>query len=167
MMKRLLPVMLVALALFVLAGNAQAAKKGKAFVCHKDDEGEYKTLRISGNAVQAHLNHGDMMGKCEDIPTEQAVVIFRCGTGDAVGEPDGGLVVEQVGELVVTVVSVSENLPAEAPEPLGGDECAEANASLLNGGFELEQVNSGAGMDLETEYMYVGEFKIMEPVGLE
>jgi hypothetical protein len=159
--------MLMALALFVLAGNAQAAKKGKAFVCHKDDEGEYKTLRISGNAVEAHLNHGDMLGRCEDMPTEKAVVIFRCGSDGMVGEPGGELGVEPVGGLVVTVVSVSENLPAEAPEVVEGQECAEANASLLNGGFELEQVNSGAGIDMETEYMYIGEFKVMEPVGLE
>jgi hypothetical protein len=111
-----------------------------------------------------------MMGKCEDIPTEQAVVIFRCGTGGMDGEPGGELVVEPVvepaGGLVVTVVSVSENLPAEAPEVVESQECADANASLLNGGFELEQVNSGAGMDLETEYMYTGEFMVVEPVEL-
>jgi hypothetical protein len=145
--------MLISLALFALAGNAQAAKKGKAYVCHKGDEGEYKTLRISSNAVEAHLNHGDMLGRCEDMPSEQAVVIFRCGSDD-IGE----------GSLLVTSVSLSLNVPDEIIiEP--GDECAEANSNLLNGGFDLSDAKPvGDGI---TEYMYTGEFKVMEPADPE
>jgi hypothetical protein len=152
-MKRLLPLMLITLALFVLAGNAQAGKNTKAFVCHKGDDGEYKTLRISSNAVDAHLNHGDMLGRCEDMPTEQAVVIFRCGSND-LGE----------GSLLVTSVSLSLNVPDEILIATG-DECADANADLLNGGFDLSDARPVG--DGTTEYMYLGEFKVMEPADPE
>ncbi len=31
----------------------------KVDVCHLTDNGTYKKIKISGNALQAHLNHGD------------------------------------------------------------------------------------------------------------
>lgn len=36
----------------------------KEFVCHVNKKGKQKTLNISVNAVQAHLNHGDTLGQC-------------------------------------------------------------------------------------------------------
>lgn len=37
---------------------------GKEFVCHESKKGKFKTLNISINAVQAHLDHGDTLGEC-------------------------------------------------------------------------------------------------------
>lgn len=148
-MKRLVPLFIVAVGLFTIASNAQAGKK--TYVCHKDGSGAYKTLKISKNAVDAHRKHGDRLGKCENLPTpqttEQGVIIFRCGS-DEFGEA-----------LVVTAVSASDNVPQNVQD-VAGEDCAEANASLLNGGFELNQVNSGAGMDLDTEYFYTGKVRV-------
>jgi len=42
-------------------------KSGKVDVCHIDDEeGTFKTISISKNALDAHLNHGDLEGSCAD-----------------------------------------------------------------------------------------------------
>jgi hypothetical protein len=142
-MKRFLPLILLAIALFVLVGNAQAGKKSKVYVCHKEGPGEYKTLRINTNALSAHLNHGDVEGRCEDIKKESAVAIFRCGSGDI-----------DEGSLLVTGVSLSLNVPTELTISLG-DECADANASLLNGGFDLGDAKWVG--DGTTEYMYIGK----------
>lgn len=38
-------------------------KKDKIIVCHKGDE-----ITINGNAVSAHLNHGDQLGNCSSEP---------------------------------------------------------------------------------------------------
>lgn len=37
----------------------------KADVCHVNKKGKQKTLNVSRNALQAHLNHGDTEGPCE------------------------------------------------------------------------------------------------------
>lgn len=36
----------------------------KVYVCHKNCKGKKKTLYLPPKAVQAHLNHGDTLGKC-------------------------------------------------------------------------------------------------------
>jgi hypothetical protein len=41
------------------SGATVAAKTDKAGVCHTNDEGDYKLLNVSGNALSAHLEHGD------------------------------------------------------------------------------------------------------------
>lgn len=151
--KRLLLPMLITVGSIVLAGNVQAGKK--AYVCHKGDEGEYKTLKISNNAVDAHLNHGDVLGKCDDLSKERAVIMFTCGA-------------DVSGGISVTAFSLSENVPEEAPVVMAGASCAETNASLLNGGFKLENVSAGSGSSgVETQYMYTGEFVVMEPTDPE
>jgi hypothetical protein len=38
--------------------------KTKVYVCHKDCKSKSKTLYLPQSAVQAHLNHGDKLGKC-------------------------------------------------------------------------------------------------------
>jgi len=149
--KRLLPLMLIAIGLFALTGNAQAAADVKVNVCHVDDSTQYQTIRISRNALKAHLRHGDVRGKCEKLPTEQAVVIFRCGPDEADG-------------LVVTDVSLSLNVPEDGPDVVAGDNCADTNANLLNSSYRLEHVNSGAATEgLQTEYMYTAKVLIVEP----
>ena len=126
-----------------LIGNAEAGKK--TYICHKGE-----TIKVSNKAVDAHLGHGDVVGRCEDLPREQVVVIFRCATGI-----EGG--------LAVSDVSVSENAPEETPAVIAGDNCADANAVLLNNGFDLGHVTAGATSEgLQTEYFYSGEFLIIE-----
>ena len=57
---------LVAIVLLVLTTSVVlAAKMDKVDVCHLDDEtGEYHTININGNALPAHLAHGDKEGPC-------------------------------------------------------------------------------------------------------
>ncbi|WKK67374.1 hypothetical protein [Lutimonas zeaxanthinifaciens] len=48
-------------------------KKGKIEICHYDKETEqYQTLNVNGNALEAHLAHGDVEGNCD-----QSVVICK------------------------------------------------------------------------------------------
>lgn len=47
--------------------NAKSSEGKKYVICHKPDEnGHGQTLEVSANALQAHLNHGDVMGSCKD-----------------------------------------------------------------------------------------------------
>ena len=39
--------------------SVAAKKVPKVDVCHADSDGGWKLLNISGNALNAHLNHGD------------------------------------------------------------------------------------------------------------
>ena len=36
-------------------------------ICHGTGNGDYHTIYVSQNAVQAHLNHGDYLGPCTEI----------------------------------------------------------------------------------------------------
>ena len=33
-------------------------------ICHKTGNGGYQTITVNTNALQAHLNHGDVLGAC-------------------------------------------------------------------------------------------------------
>ncbi|RSK39303.1 T9SS type A sorting domain-containing protein [Mangrovimonas spongiae] len=48
------------------------ANNGKVLICHVDDEGNYSTLCVSANAVDNHLEHGDMLGACDSITCNTA-----------------------------------------------------------------------------------------------
>ena len=39
---------------------------GKSYVCHVKGNGDTQTLYLPQAAIQAHLNHGDSLGECED-----------------------------------------------------------------------------------------------------
>ena len=131
----------------VLALSAGAgAVANKEYVCHKD-----KTIHVAARSVQAHLNHGDILARCEDIRKYNAVAMFRCGAAE--------------GDLLVTAVSLSEEVPDDVGFPELGDHCADANANLSNGGFELNSQTPGAvGEDFEIEYFYSGEFIAIDVV---
>ena len=60
--------LLVVLALMVPALAAAAAPKEKVDVCHipPGNEGNAHTLTINGNALKAHLAHGDTEGECPE-----------------------------------------------------------------------------------------------------
>ena len=40
-------------------GRTEQREAGKVTLCHRG-----KTLHVDGNAVRAHLNHGDRRGRC-------------------------------------------------------------------------------------------------------
>ena len=55
-------VSLLAAGLLLAAGAAQAAKVPKVEVCHLDqDAGIFLLKSVSGNALEPHLNHGDLL----------------------------------------------------------------------------------------------------------
>jgi hypothetical protein len=45
------------------------APSDKVEICHipPDDPESFKTISVSGNAVAAHLEHGDIEGACNDL----------------------------------------------------------------------------------------------------
>jgi hypothetical protein len=45
-------------------GKAKKAKKAKVTLCHKAGTENQQTIRVSENAKDAHLAHGDKLGKC-------------------------------------------------------------------------------------------------------
>lgn len=50
------------LAVSLLSVNAVAAPKAKVNVCHfSSDEGSFRLINIAQPAVQAHINHGDVV----------------------------------------------------------------------------------------------------------
>jgi hypothetical protein len=36
-------------------------------ICHRTGNGCYHTIWVSPQAVQAHLNHGDYLGPCQEV----------------------------------------------------------------------------------------------------
>ena len=58
---KLLPALFFA-CLLLFAGASQAAKVPKVDICHFDEEaGIFEPLAVPGNAVQPHLDHGDVL----------------------------------------------------------------------------------------------------------
>jgi len=132
---RFLQSLVMGLAIISLAGGAYA---GKATICHKSLD----TISINSNAWPAHKAHGDVWGSCDNYAKYSVTVIFRCG-----------LSVD--GDLVVTSVSSSEDIPVTEPLVVEGDNCADANAVLINSRFNLKNVTAGSvDTNFETEYFY-------------
>jgi len=128
--------LLIGLAILSLAGGAYASK---ATICHKDLD----TITIDKNAWPAHKKHGDVWGSCNNYRKYTVSIIFRCGVSD-IG-----------GGLVVTTVSSSVDIPLAVPAVVADDNCADANAALMDLRFDLKNVTSGpVGTDFETEYFY-------------
>jgi hypothetical protein len=122
--------LVVTVAALVLAGAAQAGSS-KAYVCHEDEYGKLKTLKISEAAVPAHEGHGDFVGKCSDAPPPpREVVLMRC-LADELATP-----------ITVSSLSATEGAPEiDANSTYGlGDSCGESIAALLDDGFELQRV---------------------------
>ena len=64
-----LPFGLLAACLLLAAGPAHAAKMPKVDICHFSlDEGIYKKSSVSGNALQEHLDHGDVIPGVDNEP---------------------------------------------------------------------------------------------------
>lgn len=135
-MRRFLLSIPIGLAMLALASGASAAKK--VTICHKD----LNTIEIAQSAWNAHKNHGDVWGSCDNYAKYSVAVIFRCG----VSVSDG---------LIVTTVSSSVDIPVAVPQVVEDDNCADANATLIDLGFNLKNVTSGpVDSNFETEYFY-------------
>ncbi len=52
-------------------------KGEKVTICHNSSDGNPVTIRVSANALQAHLDHGDSRGNCEYRPGIFSDVIWR------------------------------------------------------------------------------------------
>lgn len=65
-MKSRFPSLAVLVALFALTASAAWAGNAKVQVCHipPGNPGNFHTITISENALQAHLGHGDIAGTC-------------------------------------------------------------------------------------------------------
>jgi hypothetical protein len=64
--KRSFPRLAILTALFALTVSAAWAGNAKVQVCHipPGNPGNFHTITISENALQAHLGHGDIAGSC-------------------------------------------------------------------------------------------------------
>lgn len=128
------------LAILSLASGAQASNK--ISVCHKD----VNTITIDRSAWDAHYKHGDVWGSCDNYAKYTVAVIFRCG-------------VSVDGDLTVTTISWSEDIPVAVPQVVQDDNCADANAALVDNGFDLKNVTSGpVDTNFETEYLYSRQY---------
>jgi len=78
-----------------LVGAAGAAAE-KIELCHEPGTPDEATLQVAENAVGSHINHGDVVGSCEDLPEPPAPPLLgevldrgflRCGVnaGDVPG----------------------------------------------------------------------------------
>lgn len=64
-MKRLFRVLLIlSVMLPILAAPVSAAKQDKVTICHNPNDKKQITITVSGNALAAHLAHGDAEGQC-------------------------------------------------------------------------------------------------------
>jgi hypothetical protein len=61
-----------------VTGTGYAA--GKVTICHipPGNPGNAHTITVSKNAVQAHMNHGDIMGPCSIISTGIGNIFTVC-----------------------------------------------------------------------------------------
>ena len=91
-----------------------AAPQPKVYVCHGD-----KSIRIHGNAEQAHMNHGDLPGKCGEVVLSEWLDL-RCHSDPLDGS----------STFVVSHVSRSLGL-SDALNPIAaGDDCAVSQKTI-------------------------------------
>ena len=110
-------------AIMAVAGfssNAMAAPQPKVFVCHGD-----KSIRINANALQAHLNHGDLEGKCGEIILSEWLDL-RCDSGP-----------ESLGAFLVSNVSHSLGVSAEIDAIAPGEDCAQVQKTVQDANCRL------------------------------
>ncbi len=123
---------------------ALAAPAGKVEICHipPGNPGNAHTIKVSGNAIKAHLKHGDYIGPCAPLCEETCDDGNACTIDECVG-----------GDCVHSAVNCNDGNQCTAdscnPEtggcesaPLPGDPCTaqDGSACTLDSGF-----CSGAG----------------------
>lgn len=132
------------LALSGVSLNAVSSQDREA-MCHNG-----KDFNFVSPSVQAHLNHGDKMGTCDEAgPGEMdgmtAVLIMRCN----------------VGEIVSVSASFEyASIQPEEPEPLTA--CPDLLSNALAAGFKLKSITSGSvdvgdSLQMHTDYLLLGE----------
>lgn len=129
------------LALTGVSLNA-ASDQDRVAMCHKG-----KDFNFVAPSVQAHLNHGDTKGSCEN------------GSGD--GDIDGMTIVVRMRCDAVDVVSFNASVEFASIQPVEGDNCAVAASRLFENDFKLRSVTSGSGgseaLRMLTDYLFLGE----------
>jgi hypothetical protein len=82
-MKRRFPSLTILIALFALTASAAWAG-AKVQVCHipPGNPGNFHTITVSQNAVQAHLGHGDLVGACSSNCDSLCSEDNPCTTGE-------------------------------------------------------------------------------------
>lgn len=108
-------------ALFAFSAEVMAAKEPKVTVCHGD-----KSIRINGNAKQAHMNHGDLPGKCGEIVLSEWLDL-RCES------------LPLSGVFAVSHVSGSSGLPTLVSEIGASENCAVAQKTIQDSLCRLAQ----------------------------
>jgi len=111
--------------------EAMAGKKGQVDVCHQG-----QTLNINGNALQAHLNHGDIAGDCNAIVRTEWLDL-RCDTTTT--------------PLVFTITNVSASASLTTLPSLLVGNCAEAQKAIQ---AALCQLNQSFGTADAQVYVY-------------
>ncbi|MGI9317366.1 MAG: hypothetical protein ACR2QW_08560 [bacterium] len=107
-----------------VSANAVAAPQEKVYVCHKDSSNKEKSIRINGNALQAHMNHGDLPGKCGEIILSEWLDL-RCDSA-----PESGV-------FSVSNISFSEGVSAELQAIVAGSDCAVAQKTVQDANCRL------------------------------
>ena len=132
------------LALSSVSLNA-ASDQDREAMCHKG-----KNFDFVSPSVQAHLNHGDTMGSCDesdsggmdDMDGMTTVLIMRC----------------EAGEIVSSSASF-DYAPLQSDEPAT---CPKVLSNALAAGLKLRSISSGSAgngetLQMYTDYLLLGE----------
>ncbi|MEH6569274.1 MAG: hypothetical protein V7709_09370 [Halioglobus sp.] len=122
--------------------------KEKVVLCHKGA----KSISVGAPGLNAHMNHGDTEGYCEDAgesgpddpegSDDAAVVMMHCEA------TDGAVLVTSFSSSVVFVDQPLIDIAL-------GTDCAVALAALLNAELRLRSVTGGSGSG--TDYLLLGQ----------
>ena len=119
-------VLAVFVAAFIMLGFTSSALAGpKVYVCHKSDNGNERSIRISENAEAAHLAHGDLPGRCGEVVLDEWLDV-RCDS-----TPENG------GTFVVSNVSFSDGVAAEIAAIVTGNDCAATQKTVQEANCRL------------------------------
>jgi hypothetical protein len=129
------------LALSSVSLNAVSDQDREA-MCHNG-----KNFNFVSPSVQAHMNHGDKMGDCDeadpgDMDGMTAVLMIRCEASE--------------------IVSFNASFDYASVQPVEPTTCPEALSSALAASLKLRSITSGSANDGEslkmyTDYLLLGE----------
>jgi hypothetical protein len=109
----------------LLASRTSAAKESKMDVCHVDGMGNSKLINVNGNALKAHLGHGDVQPGENGCPVAGGTASF-----DTVGfvlDEDGNGQIGWTATGTASQVSFVIEVWSARPPPAGGFAWDEAN----------------------------------------
>ncbi|MCR4275010.1 MAG: hypothetical protein NUW02_03120 [Candidatus Campbellbacteria bacterium] len=145
--------------------NAQPA--GDVTVCHKDDDGNFSLLTFNANALQTHLDHGDVMpdqsGACpapdpvdtddDDIPddSDNCSEVANPNQEDADGDGVGDACDNCVNAVNPDQVDGNQNNIGDACEDIGSDDptgSIEITKYVCPDGTTVNRDDNGVGGDV-------------------